>query len=120
MLPCPSCGGSLAVAARGPAEHWACARCGGRAFTLGRMRRAFPGPFFDGVRAAMAAGGWRGTRRCPLCTMHLVGSRVEHRGATYVLDHCDRCRLVWFDRGEHEAARGRAPAPPPPDTVSLP
>jgi membrane associated rhomboid family serine protease len=117
VLPCPSCGRPLVRSAPGPAEHWACGNCGGRAFTIGRMRTAFPAEFFNKVQAATGAGGWRGIRRCPLCTMHLVRCRVEHGGSTWALDHCDRCRFVWFDRGEHEAGEGRIPAPPPPDPV---
>jgi membrane associated rhomboid family serine protease len=56
-------------------------------------------------------------RRCPLCVMHFLPVRVDHGGSHYALDFCDQCRLVWFDPGEHEAAAGRAPAPPPPHPV---
>lgn len=115
MLPCPACDRSLDRVSAESLDYWACAGCGGKAVTLGRLRATFPGPFVAQALAATSGGGWRGRRRCPLCTMHMVGRRVEHGGATFALDHCDRCRLLWFDRGEHEAAEGKAPSPPPPN-----
>jgi membrane associated rhomboid family serine protease len=115
VLPCPACGEELRSVAGPPLEHWACAKCGGRAVLESRLRDAFPASFADLIRVSIAEGGWRVRRRCPLCAMHLVGCSVPHEGKSYALDLCDQCSLVWFDRGEHEAASGQAPAPPPPD-----
>jgi membrane associated rhomboid family serine protease/Zn-finger nucleic acid-binding protein len=113
VFECPGCAAPLErVESDGP-RHWACRGCGGRALTVGALRRAFPAEFAEAALSASAAGGWRGRRRCPLCTMHMVGRRVKHGGHEFALDHCDQCRLLWFDPGEHEAAAGGA-APPPP------
>ena len=117
MLPCPACRRDLVRASAGALDHWACPGCGGRAVTIRRLGGIVPPEFLDRVREATAGEGWRVDRRCPLCTMHMVGRRVTHGGHEYALDHCGRCRLLWFDKGEHEAAEGRAPAPPPPVPV---
>jgi membrane associated rhomboid family serine protease len=115
--PCPGCGRSLDRASGGPESPWACGGCGSRAYDFGALRKAFPPEFFNRVLEVAREGGWRGHRRCPLCAVHMVQRRVELRGSTWHLDQCDGCRLLWFDREEHEAALGRIPAPPPPDPV---
>jgi len=117
VLPCPSCGRPLDTSTGGGPEHLSCPDCGGRAYALRDLPRAFPAEFVRGVLAVADEGGWRGHRRCPRCALHMVLRRVEFRGAPYTLDHCDRCRLLWMERGEHEAAAGLIPAPPPPDPV---
>jgi membrane associated rhomboid family serine protease len=45
--------------------------------------------------------------------MHFVGIRVGCGAGSLTLDACDECRIVWFDGGEHEAARGLRDPPPP-------
>jgi membrane associated rhomboid family serine protease/Zn-finger nucleic acid-binding protein len=65
------------------------------------------------ARAARDAGGRRGTLRCPFCTTHLFAAPLGHPAGPIRLDACDRCRILWFDRGEFDAAAGRAPPPAP-------
>jgi membrane associated rhomboid family serine protease len=113
-LPCPRCRQPLARAPRGSPVEWSCAPCGGSALRLHRLRRAAPAEFADAVEAAAAVGGRRGETRCFVCQMHFVALRPRVGVRAWALDFCDECGIVWFDRGEAEAARDGS-APPPPD-----
>lgn len=123
--PCPTCRRALVRVPGPPGRHWACPGCGGRALPEWRLGPPLPRSLVERLHFAFAAGGRRGSRRCPFCSTHFFGIRVPSGEGELFLDACDECGLLWFDGGEHEAAGSRGPPPPrrphdtPPSSVVL-
>lgn len=111
MSHCPSCNAALTPSALANARSLLCPRCGGRAVTLGALRRiARPDRVTDLWRAAFgqreAAGAICPTCDRPMNLVALAGSDAD--APPLWLDLCRPCQQVWFDGGELE----RMPRPP--------
>jgi Zn-finger nucleic acid-binding protein len=102
---CPVCNEPMLVYQMRGAEVDRCDRCGGSWLDAGELEIAgrIGEPGDDALAAAIygASDSGRTSRKCPRCRKRLVEARVEVDPAV-VLDHCPRCRGLWFDRGEME------------------
>ncbi len=114
VLPCPACRSKMARAASPAADYWGCNACGGRALTMGALRKALPRPAFEAIWTASTRPGDPGDRRCPLCASFMRTLPVPRAEAPLVIDTCQPCAMVWFDRGETEDAGAGAALEPPP------
>jgi Zn-finger nucleic acid-binding protein len=89
---CPDCRGAMVEAARFRAIE----RCQDQPRTEAELRAA--------AEAAKAADRI-GPLRCPRCLIHMEKVREQVAGATFHVDLCRRCLVLWFDRGELELAQ---------------
>jgi Zn-finger nucleic acid-binding protein len=101
---CPVCHIPLLTFEWSGVELDRCDTCGGTWLDAGELEilvepDAGPDPVAAAIRAAVDAG--KTTRKCPRCGKRLAEARVDTRPGV-VLDHCTRCRGLWFDRGEME------------------
>ncbi len=98
---CPKCQEPLARTRHPGDVQWACVHCGGRlagrsALDL-RLDAEASASFMLARRSGVIAG-----RRCPSCRHSLLRMPLELRETRFHVEECERCRLLWFDRGEFE------------------
>lgn len=92
---------------------WICQDCGGRAISLGVLRREVKaGPINQIWREACNEQGLVG-RLCPSCAKPMKIVQATSPDGSFPVDVCRRCQFLWFDKGEFEAM---PPLPPPPPT----
>ena len=96
--------------ARAPArggEYWGCAGCGGRAVTIPVLRKSVSASFAEDLLGGIRGAGERADRLCPFCAARMREFRSPD--GRVVVDGCEPCLLVWFDRGEHPEEATAAP-----------
>ncbi|MBI5687226.1 MAG: rhomboid family intramembrane serine protease [Verrucomicrobia bacterium] len=90
---------------------WACQDCGGRAISLGLLRREVQaGPINQIWRKARDEQGSAG-RLCPSCMKPMLVVQVLPSGSRFDVDVCKRCQFLWFDKGEFDAMPALPPRP---------
>ena len=47
---------------------------------------------------------------CPVCLIAMDKAQVKGRQGFLVLDHCNRCGGIWFERGEVQQLAARDPS----------
>ena len=91
---------------------WTCQDCGGRAISLGLLRREVQiGPVNQIWRSACDEQGSAG-RLCPSCAKPMKVVEATPAGSRFEVDVCQRCQFLWFDRGEFEIMPALPPRPP--------
>ncbi|HYI44215.1 MAG TPA: rhomboid family intramembrane serine protease [Actinomycetota bacterium] len=99
MLSCPNCSAQLLRVSGDKGMYWDCSACGGRAVGMGPLRRILTKDFVNALWSSAVEHGTPGGSDCPVCEQAMVQSKTS-----LVVDVCRRCLLVWFDRGEFDAA----------------
>ena len=115
MFLCPHCRGTLARTSIQSGIVWVCGRCGGRAMSLGLLRKTAPKTYLDRLWQAAGAGREAG-RPCPACDRPMRQASGPAPAAP-TLDVCRLCQFVWFDPREFAQL---PPLPPPPAEPELP
>lgn len=100
---CPRCTYPLTVVEYKGAAVDHCHRCGGTAVEPGNIGAHFgewarPEHWLTSL-AQQTTGE---TLRCPVDAGRMAGFQVPFGGRSVVIDHCEDCGCLWFDRGEGE------------------
>ena len=78
--------------------YWICPECGGRAVTIGSLRRIIIKEQANEMWQAAKTPGAPQLRDCPMCSARMMLARLPEIEA----DVCTRCHAVWFDADEYE------------------
>lgn len=110
MFVCTRCRSAL-VREKNPAGYsWRCTKCGGRAASIGFLRKAAGAERANRIWNGAWDGAVEEDRPCPLCAhpMRAVFEGID--GIEVHLDVCRACRIVWFDPSEYRCVAPDAPA----------
>ena len=98
---CPHCSALLGRQDDVDGVSWVCPGCGGRAVSVGPLKRAFGVAMVMRLwTAALASTLHR--RSCPICAAPMREVTIPDAQLPPV-DVCRKCQLVWFDPQEYEA-----------------
>lgn len=118
MLACPTCSKRLYRTATPHGEVYACRACGGRAISVGVLRKKAKPDFFRRLRHSSTRPVGEGGRPCPLCLRPMPPVDFGQGDRQVELDLCHACQIIWFDPGEllmaTSAPLRRYPEPPQP------
>ena len=118
MLACPTCSKRLYRTATPHGGVYACRACGGRAISVGVLRKKAKPDFFRRLRNSSTRPGGEGGRPCPLCLRPMPPVDFGEGDRQVELDACHSCQIIWFDPGEQllatSASPQRYPEPPQP------
>lgn len=113
MFSCPLCKKPQARCFHEKRLYWKCPRC---------LGMTLPFAFLDDYPSAQrilklvqekVRNPMLGRKLCPMCGARM--RKVLSGGGVTEVDSCDRCRVVWFDRGEARISENASPdfSPPP-------
>ena len=100
MLRCPRCDRDLRRERLERGVVWLCPGCDGRGVGVGLLRHTVARDFVWDLWQQVLASETRGPLRCPSCSNEMMEAATE----VVRVDVCKGCQLVWFDRGEFDAA----------------
>ncbi len=114
MFTCPQCKKGLATQRTKQGVFWLCSSCGGRAASLGVLRKtlgtACVARLWDDAPVAVQEDRCA----CPVCSRAMEHMAWKEREFTLPLNLCRRCAFVWFAPHEYEAIASLPVLPPVP------
>ena len=100
---CPRCGGKLETAwTKSNVRCYTCASCGGMSSRVDALKKAVsPESMTEMVNAAKRHE--QPGCSCPSCGASMSILRVSAGKKHVEIDMCEKCRMIWYDKGEFEA-----------------
>lgn len=100
---CPNCRDPLEPQNLGIGVSYLCDKCGGAAIGIGALKnRNALKSFVDRIWQKARRRSRYGRKLCPFCQEVMVEVKEDIDGGTLELDICNKCMMVWFDRGEQD------------------
>jgi membrane associated rhomboid family serine protease/Zn-finger nucleic acid-binding protein len=82
---------------------WHCTECGGRAASLGFLRKAVVPSNVEEMSRSVRAKAGRDGRPCPSCERKMTEIEIPSSRGAEKIDVCKSCKCAWFDAREFEA-----------------
>jgi membrane associated rhomboid family serine protease len=103
MSRCPNCRNPLEPQNLGIGVSYLCDNCGGAAIGINALKnRNALKSFVDGIWQKSRGRPKFGRKLCPFCQQLMVEVEEDIDNSTLNLDICNKCMMVWFDKGEQE------------------